>query len=48
VRRFAQDDDSVGVLTKNILNKLTLIGLSPHRFRPWYAGANLGRPFYPF
>src|SRR5580658_3483307 len=29
VRRFAQDDDSVGVLTKSILNKLALIGHGP-------------------
>jgi hypothetical protein len=29
VRRFAQDDDSVGVLTKNTLNKLALMGRIP-------------------
>jgi hypothetical protein len=29
VRRFAQDDDFVGILTKNILNKLALMGLRP-------------------
>jgi hypothetical protein len=29
VRRSAQDDDSVGVLTKNILNKLALTGCNP-------------------
>jgi hypothetical protein len=29
VRRSAQDDDFVGVSTKNILNKLALMGLSP-------------------
>jgi hypothetical protein len=27
VRRFAQDDDFVGILTKNILNELALMGL---------------------
>ena len=29
VRRFAQDDDFVGVLTKNILNELALMGRGP-------------------
>jgi hypothetical protein len=29
VRRFAQDDDSVGVLTKNNLKKLALMGHGP-------------------
>ena len=29
VRRSAQDDDSVGVLTKNTLNKLALVGRRP-------------------
>jgi hypothetical protein len=29
VRRSAQDDDLVGVLTKNIQNKLALMGLRP-------------------
>jgi len=29
VRRSAQDDESVGVLTKNTLNKLALIGHGP-------------------
>jgi len=29
VRRFAQDDDFVGVLKKNIPNKLALMGLRP-------------------
>ena len=29
VRRSAQDDDSVGVLTKKALNKLALMGLRP-------------------
>jgi hypothetical protein len=29
VRRSAQDDDFVGVSTKNILNKLALMGRSP-------------------
>jgi hypothetical protein len=30
VRRSAQDDDFVGVSTKNTLNKLALMGRSPH------------------
>jgi hypothetical protein len=34
VRRSAQDDDFVGVLTKNILNVLALIGLRPIVFGP--------------
>ena len=34
VRRFAQDDDFVGVLTKNILNELALMGLRPIVFGP--------------
>jgi hypothetical protein len=29
VRRSAQDDDFVGILTENILNKLALMGRSP-------------------
>jgi hypothetical protein len=29
VRRSAQDDDFVGILTKNILNKLAPMGLRP-------------------
>ena len=29
VRRSAQDDDFVGVLTKNILNELALMGVAP-------------------
>src|ERR1700733_1657429 len=51
VRRSAQDDDFVGVSTKNILNKLALMGLCPPRFVPRYAPqqagaglANLGHP----
>jgi hypothetical protein len=34
VRRSAQDDDFVGVSTKNILNKLALMGLRPVVFGP--------------
>ena len=34
VRRSAQDDESVGVLTKNILDKLALMGLRPFLFGP--------------
>src|ERR1700691_1030710 len=34
VRRSAQDDDLVGVLTKNTLNKLALMGLRPIVFGP--------------
>jgi hypothetical protein len=29
VRRSAQDDNFVGIMTKNILNKLALLGLRP-------------------
>jgi hypothetical protein len=29
VRRSAQDDDFVGVLTKNTLNELALMGVAP-------------------
>jgi hypothetical protein len=42
-RRFAQDDDFVGVLKKSIPNKLAL-GASPRRFRPTYTGVNVGHP----
>jgi hypothetical protein len=38
VRRSAQDDDFVGVLTKNILNKLALMGHSPGLFSAVAAG----------
>ena len=34
VRRSAQDDDSVGSLTKNILNKLALMVLRPGLCQP--------------
>jgi hypothetical protein len=33
VRRSAQDDDFVGVLKKNIVEKLALMGHSPGTFR---------------
>ena len=33
VRRSAQDDDFVDVLTKNILNKLALMGVAPRLLR---------------
>jgi hypothetical protein len=42
VRRSAQDDDFVGVLRKNNLNKLALIGLRLGRFRPEYATRTWG------
>ena len=44
VRRSAQDDDFVGVLTKNTLNKLALMGLRPIVFGPGYALARGTRP----
>ena len=41
VRRSAQDDDSVGVLTKNILDKLALMGLRPGLLSAVPTGLNL-------
>ena len=42
VRRSAQDDDFVGILTKNIQNKLALMGLRPVVLGPTYAEATSG------
>jgi hypothetical protein len=42
--RSAQDDDFVGVLKKNIPNKLAVMRAAPHLLRPMYAGANMGHP----
>ena len=41
VRRSAQNDDSVGVLTKNTLNKLALMGLAAFGVRRVLGGNTL-------
>jgi hypothetical protein len=46
VRRFAQDDDSVGVSTKKPLNKLALIGHGPGLFSAAPLGLNSYVVFY--
>ena len=42
-RRFAQDDGFVGVLTKNISNRLAVMGSSPGRFRSPLPGVDFQR-----
>src|ERR1700691_5469747 len=46
VRRSAQDDDFVGVLTKNTLIQVSAYGPTPRRFRPRYVLAR-GTPPIP-